>query len=138
MEIFMMTPEILLKLLDTPGAVIAVAGATDDPRKFGHTIYRDLKRKGYTIRPVNPHRATVDGDTAYPNLASLPEKPDLVNVVIPPEAALTVLRECLALGAMNVWLQPGAESAEVLAFLDTHGFAYLARTCIMVKSRAQA
>lgn len=124
----------LIELLSVPGTVIAVVGATDDPRKFGHTIYRDLKRKGYAVLPVNPSRPTVDGDPAYPNLAALPHRPDVVNLVIPPAASLAVLRECLELGLTQVWLQPGAADPEVLAFLDAHGFAYLADACVMVES----
>jgi predicted CoA-binding protein len=126
-----------LDILETPGTTIALVGATDDPRKFGASIYRDLKRKGYQVYPVNPNRATVDGDPAYPSLADLPAPPDLVNLVVPPEAALATLRDCLRLGFTKVWLQPGAENPEVLEFLDAHGFDYLAQACIMVRSRPQ-
>ncbi|CAL1239274.1 CoA-binding protein [Candidatus Methylocalor cossyra] len=131
-----MTPERLLELLEAPGAVIAVVGASDNPAKFGYAIYRDLKGKGYAVRAVNPNRATVDGDPAYANLAALPEKPTLVNLVVPPAVTLAVLEECLALGIRQVWLQPGAENAAVLEFLRRHGFTYLAQTCIMLKARA--
>ncbi len=127
----------VLELLDHPGTAIAVVGATDDTGKFGAAIYRDLKRKGYKVYPVNPKRATVDGDPAYASLAELPEPPGLVNLVVPPQATLEVLRECLGLGLAKVWLQPGAEDAEVMAFLAAQGFDYLAQTCIMVKSHAQ-
>ncbi|MGZ8250013.1 CoA-binding protein [Methylomagnum sp.] len=130
-----MTSKSLIELLNAPGTLIAVVGATDDPRKFGHAIYRDLKRKGYLIYPVNPHRPTVDGDPAYPNLAALPRKPDLVNLVIPPEVGLSVLRECLTLGLSQVWLQPGTASPDMLDFLDAHGFVYLADACVMVEGR---
>jgi len=127
----------LIGHLDTPGLRIALVGATDDPGKFGAAIYRDLKRKGYRVYPVNPRRATVDGDPTYAKLGDLPEKPDWVNLVVPPTIGLAVLRECLALGLRRVWLQPGAEDAAILGFLDAHGFAYVARRCIMVESRAQ-
>lgn len=127
-----------LDILENPGATIALVGATDDLRKFGSSIYRDLKRKGYRVYPVNPQRATVDGDPAYPSLADLPAPPDLVNLVVPPAATLATLRECLRLGLTKVWLQPGAEDTEVLEFLDAHGFDYLAQACIMVKSRPQS
>lgn len=128
-------PSSILDLLAQPGVRIAVVGATDNPAKFGHAIYRDLKRKGFALFPVNPGRATVDGDAAYPDLGSLPGKPDIVNLVVPPESTLEVLRECLALGIANVWLQPGADNPEVLEFLDGEGFNYLAGACIMVEAR---
>jgi predicted CoA-binding protein len=122
-------------LLEEPGATVAVVGATDNPSKYGYVIYRDLKRKGYPVFPVNRHRDEVDGDKAYCSLSDLPEKPTIVNVVVPPRETVKVLRECLEQDLMNVWLQPGAESPEAMAVLQENGFNYLANACIMVQSR---
>ncbi|HSF19652.1 MAG TPA: CoA-binding protein [Vicinamibacteria bacterium] len=125
----------IVALLDQPDTTVAVVGATDDPGKYGYIIYRDLKRKGYTVFPVNRSRDTVDGDQAYRSLRDLPQTPTIVNVVVPPSQTLLVVRHCLELGIGNVWLQPGAESPEVLEVLQTNGFNYLANACIMVQSR---
>jgi uncharacterized protein len=124
----------IVKLLDNPDTTIAVVGATDSPGKYGNIIYRDLKHKGYRVFPVNPKRKTVDGDAAYATLAAIPEKPDIVDLVVPPEVTLAVLKNCLALALMNVWLQPGTENLEVMRYLETHPFNYLAKACIMVKT----
>ncbi len=125
----------IASLLDEPETTVAVVGATDNPAKYGYVIYRDLKRKGIPVYPVNPRRDTVDGDIAYPSLGELPLKPTIVNIVVPPAITASVLEDCLALGLENVWLQPGAESPEALTFLQEHGFNYLANACIMVMSR---
>jgi predicted CoA-binding protein len=125
-------------MLRDPEATVAIVGATDDPNKYGSVIYRDLKRKGYVVWPVNPGRATVDGDRAYASLADLPESPTIVNIVVPPGQALQVVQKSHELGLMNVWLQPGAEDPEVLRYVQEHGFTYLANACIMVMSRARA
>jgi predicted CoA-binding protein len=127
----------IASLLGEPGTTVAVVGATDNPSKYGYVIYRDLKRKGYRVFAVNPRRSTVDSDAAFKDLKSLPEKPTIVNIVVPPPAAASVLEESLKLGLMNVWLQPGAESPENLAFLQEKGFNYLANACIMIESRIQ-
>jgi uncharacterized protein len=125
----------IASLLDEPDTTVAVVGATDNSSKYGYVIYRDLKRKGIRVYPVNPHRATVDGDRAYPSLRELPAKPTIVNVVVPPSVTAAVIEDCLELELLNVWLQPGAESPEALTFLQEHGFNYLANACIMVLSR---
>lgn len=122
-------------LLHEPETTVAVVGATDNPTKYGSVIYRDLKRKGFNVFPVNLGRTKVDGDEAFPNLASLPEKPTIVNIVVPPYQTRRIIEECLGLGLMNVWVQPGAESAEVMTYLQENGFNYLADACIMVRSR---
>ena len=86
--------------------------------------------------PINPNRDTVDGDPAYESLADLPESPTIVNFVVPPHRTLRILQQCKELGLLNVWVQPGAESDEVIDYLDAEGFNYLANSCIMVRSRA--
>ncbi len=125
----------ILELLADGDPNIAVVGATDDPHKYGSVIYRDLKAKGYAVYPVSTTRATVDGDRAYRDLGDLPVVPDIVDVVVPPEEALAVVRRCVELGLDHVWLQPGAESPEVLAYLTRHDVDHLANACIMVRSR---
>ena len=122
----------LLGKLDTS---VAVVGATDDLNKYGHVIYQDLKQKGFKVYPVNPNRASVGGDNTYKDLKDIPEKPTLVNFVVPPSVTMTVLRECLQLNLINVWLQPGSENPESMDFLRQHSFNYLANTCIMLSSR---
>jgi len=126
----------ITELLDDPATTIAVVGASDNPSKYGSRIYRDLKAKGFTVFGVNPNRDTVDGDQSFASLEHLPESPTIVNLVIPPQRALRVLGKCKELGLMNVWVQPGAESAEVIDFLDAEGFNYLANACIMVRAAA--
>ena len=125
-------------LLNRDDTTIAVVGATDDPAKYGSVIYRDLKRKGYEVYAVNPKRDTVDGDPAYPSLDALPESPTIVNIVVPPQATLHVLRKARELGLNSVWVQPGAESPEVMAYLQENDFNYLANSCIMVRSRMKS
>jgi predicted CoA-binding protein len=122
-------------LLAEPETTVAVVGATDDPGKYGNVIYRDLKRKGFTVYPVNKNRDTVDGDKAYRSLEDLPQMPTIVNIVVPPREALQTLQKCKELGVDNVWLQPGAESSEVMIFLEAEKFNYLANACIMVESQ---
>ncbi len=125
-------------LLHRDDTTVAVVGATDDPAKYGSVIYRDLKQKGFDVFPVNPNRDTVDGDPAFKSLDALPVAPTIVNIVVPPQVTLGVLRGAEALGYRNVWVQPGAESPEVMAYLTEHDFNYLANACIMVQSRVRA
>jgi predicted CoA-binding protein len=125
-------------LLNRDDTTVAVVGATDDPSKYGSVIYRDLKRKGYEVYGVNPNRSTVDGDPAYSSLEALPHPPTIINIVVPPQSTLQVLQKALELGLTNVWVQPGAESPEVMAFLTEHEFSYLANSCIMVRSRVRS
>ncbi len=122
-------------LLHDPATTVAVVGATDHPEKYGAKIYRNLKSKGFRVFAVHPSRATVDGDPAFPSLAHLPEEPTIVNYVIPPRRTLDVLDQARRLGFDRAWIQPGAHDEHVLAYLEEHGFDYVAGPCIMVESR---
>ena len=125
----------LTQLLASTDITIAVVGATDSPGKYGGIIYRDLKGLGYRVRAVNPNRSLVDGDECYPNLAALPERPDIIDLVVPPETGIDVAREAVSLGYENLWLQPGAEGPALEEFLQKKKIQYLADSCIMVSSR---
>ena len=131
----LMSMENLVELLHEANITVAVVGATDNPEKYGSVIYRDLKRKGFTVFPVNPKRSTVDGDLAFDRIEKISKPPTIVNLVVPPEVTLDVLTQCLNLGLVNIWLQTGSESPKVMRFLRENGFNYLANECIMVQSR---
>ena len=124
----------LTPLLSESGASIAVIGATDHPTKYGGIIYRDLKRKGYRVFAVNPYRETVDGDPCWKSVRDLPETPTIADFVIPAKRGLEVLDECEEAGLLNIWLQPGAESSELIEKLEAGPFNWLAHACIMVRA----
>lgn len=122
-------------LLSDTSTKIAVVGATDDRSKYGSVAYRDLKRKGYRVFPVNPGRDTVDGDPAYASVADLPVAPDIITLVIPADVGIKVARQALDIGYDRIWLQPGADSPELIAMLQEADADYIADACIMVRSR---
>jgi hypothetical protein len=125
-------------LLNSADPVIAVVGASDAPGKYGSTIYRDLKRKGFRVYPVNPRATVVDGDAAYRTLHDLPEPADIVNFVIPPTRTLAVLERSVDLDLGVVWTQPGAGDDAVAAFLEGRGVLHVMDECIMVRSRRRS
>ncbi len=124
-------------LLNEPGTTVALVGATDEPWKFGHRIFRDLTRKGIEVVPINRTRATVAGTRAYSSLADLPTRPDIVNVVVPPEEGPGIVREVSELGWDNVWFQPGAESQEARDVAEELGVTVL-EACSMVVARQRS
>ncbi len=83
---------------------VALFGASDDPAKTAGRPLKFLRAAGYrgTIYPINPNRDTVQGETAYPSLASLPQVPDHVFVLTPTETVLDVVRESARLGVKVV------------------------------------
>ncbi len=122
-------------LLADPGTTVAVVGATDSPGKYGGIIYRDLRDRGYAVVAVNPNRSVVAGDAAFPDLASLPEQPDIVNVVVPPSVGEEIVDQVVDLGWPSIWFQPGADGSRVVAKAHDAGLDVVAGDCVMVVAR---
>ncbi len=113
----------------------AIVGVSANPTKFGHRIYRDLRRAGYRVFAINPHEAEVLGDPVYPNLAALPERPDVVDLVVPPSVSEMIVKEAAAAGIRRIWMQPGAESQRAIDFCRASGIEVVAHACAMVEKR---
>ncbi len=118
-----------------PGNSIAVVGVNQDPKRFGYKIFKDMQGAGFRVFPVNPRFDSLEGERVFPDLASLPETPDVVDIVVPPAVALKVLEQVNALGIGKVWLQPGSESPEAIAFCAENGIEVLHHCCMMAYRR---
>lgn len=130
-----MKPELIRKFLDKNN-VIAVVGASRDPNKYGHQVYRDLKEIQYKVYPVNPNASEILGDKCYSDLRHLPLKPDVVNLVVPPKITEEVVKTCKELGITKVWMQPGSESKWAINFCNENGIDIIYGACIMIQRRS--
>ncbi|MCW3816257.1 CoA-binding protein [Micromonospora sp. DR5-3] len=117
-------------------AVIAVVGASRDPRKAAHRVPAEMQRYGWRIIPVNPTVEELFGERAYPSLADIPHPVDLVNVFRPAEDAVEVVRQAVAIGAPAVWLQLGIVSAEARRIAEEAGIDYVEDRCLIVERAA--
>jgi len=129
-----MEPEIIRGFLGRRN-VIAVVGVNRNPEKYGYQVYMDLKEAGYKVYPINPNVKEVLGDKCYPDLRSLPEKPDVVNLVVPPKVSEEVVKTCKEIGVTKVWMQPGSESGEAVRFCHESGIEVIHGVCIMIQHR---
>jgi len=85
----------------------AVVGASPNPERSSHGVMGVLQRHGYTVIPVNPNAREVRGHHCYPDLPSIIEPVDVVDIFRRSEAAGAHVDEAIAIGAKAVWLQLG-------------------------------
>jgi predicted CoA-binding protein len=104
-----------------PQTRIAVAGASNDPAKYGNIIVRNLKGKGYTVLPVNPKESLIEGLPVAHTIGEIEKPVDILVVVTPPPVTLRVLRE-------------GSFDDAVLEFAATAPFKVVHHACVMVAS----
>lgn len=95
--------------------MVAVIGASNDRRKFGNRAVRAYLQQGYTVIPVNPHEAEIEGQKVYRSILDVPGPVDLASFYVPPEVGAQVIAEVARKGVSEVWFNPGAESDELVA-----------------------
>jgi predicted CoA-binding protein len=95
--------------------VVAVIGASSNRNKFGNRALRAYKEQGYTVVPINPHEAEVEGLKAYGSVLDVPGVIDMASFYVPPEVGLQVIDQVARKGIPEVWLNPGAESDALIA-----------------------
>jgi predicted CoA-binding protein len=93
---------------------VAVIGASSNRAKFGNKAVRAFRQRGYTVWPVNPHEAEIEGLPVYRSIADVPGPIDMVTVYVPPDVGLQVIEAIAARQPAEVWLNPGSESNELI------------------------
>lgn len=98
--------EIIRQLLQQVRSV-AVVGLSPNESRPSFRVARGLQNLGYRIIPVRPMVTEVLGETAYPDLESLPELPDIVDVFRAADYVPAIVESCIRLGIKRIWLQEG-------------------------------
>jgi uncharacterized protein len=93
---------------------VAIIGASSDQRKFGNRALRAFRRQGYTVIPINPNEAQVEGLKTYASVLDVPGPIDMATFYVPPEIGQKVIAEVASKRIPEVWLNPGSESDELI------------------------
>jgi len=83
---------------------IAVVGVSDKRDTGCNAAYKKFKTAGYEVSAVNPRITTFEGDPCYPDLNSIPEKPDAVFILTNPKVTEQIVQQCVDLGVKHVWM----------------------------------
>ena len=123
----MSTEEEILRSYKT----IVVVGASSIQQKPAHWVSEYMQSQGYRIVPVNPDETTVLGEACYPDLRSVPEPVEFVNVFRRPQFCADVVRDAIAVGAKAVWLQQGIISEEARRLAEEAGLTFVQNRCVL-------
>jgi len=83
---------------------IAVVGVSDKRDTGCNLAYTKFKDAGYQVFAVNPHITSFKGAPCYPDLKSIPEKPDAVFLLTSPAVTDQIVQQCVELGIKHVWM----------------------------------
>jgi uncharacterized protein len=110
---------------------IAVVGFSPKPHRASHNVARQMQRFGYRIIPVRPGLAEGLGETAYPDLASIPGPIDIVDVFRASDKTTPVFEECLRLGLKTIWLQDGVVNEPEAEKARAAGMTVIQNRCVL-------
>ena len=95
---------------------VAVIGASTDRHKFGNKAVRAFRQAGLPVVPITPHHDESRGAaSAYASVLDVPDTIDMATVYVPPEIGEQLIEEIAQKGIAEVWFNPGAESAALVA-----------------------
>ena len=82
---------------------IAVIGASSNPTKSGGVLFDNLVKGKFhgPLYPINRTASEIMGQKAYPTLGDVPDKVDLVYIVLPQLYVEDAVKQCIAAGARS-------------------------------------
>jgi predicted CoA-binding protein len=110
--------------------VVAVVGLSSKPERPSHRAASYLKKQGYKIIPVNPAEKEILGELCYPDLASISESVDVVEVFRRSEEVPPIVEEAIRIGAKAVWMQEGVTNEEAAARAREAGLMVVMDKCM--------
>jgi predicted CoA-binding protein len=119
-----------IRALLARAGTIAVVGLSSNPGRPSYGVAASLQAFGYRIIPVNPRERIVHGQVAVPDLSSLAEPVDLVDVFRRPEHVSGIVDEAIRLGLPAIWLQMGVVDDAAAARAKAAGLVVVMDRCI--------
>jgi predicted CoA-binding protein len=114
---------------------IAVVGLSEKSWRPSHGVSEYMQRAGYKIIPVNPELREVLGERCYPDVESVPEPIDIVNIFRRPELVPEIVDAAIRVGAKAVWMQEGVIHEKAAARARAAGLVVVMDRCLLKEHR---
>jgi len=122
-----------LRRILSENRIIAVVGLSAKWYRPSYFAAKYMQDHGYRIIPVNPNYQEVLGEKCYPDLASIPEPVDMVDLFQRSETTPEYVRQAIEIGAKSVWLQLGIENEEAKQIARDGGLDFVMNRCVKIE-----
>lgn len=112
---------------------IAVVGLSADWFRPSYFAAKYMQEHCYRIIPVNPKYPEILGEKCYPDLRSIPEPVDMVDVFRKPADCVPIARDAVEIGAKSLWLQIGVINEEAKAIAEAAGLTVVMDRCVKIE-----
>jgi predicted CoA-binding protein len=114
---------------------VAVVGLSSDPKRPSYKVASYLAQHGYEIIPVNPNADEILGKPSYPDLGSIPEPAEVVDIFRRSEEVMPVVDEAIKIGAKVVWMQEGVINETAASRARDAGLLVVMDKCMFKEHR---
>lgn len=121
--------EVEMQLSET--RTIAVVGMSPRPDRPSHYVAKYLMEQGYNVIPVNPAVEEVLGMKSYPDIVSIPERVDMVDIFRRSSQVPPVVEDAIEAGARFIWMQDGVVNEEAAAKARAAGMSVVMDNCTL-------
>ncbi len=111
---------------------IAVVGVSQSETKFGNSVYRALKSKGYDVIPVHQTMENFDQDLCYKTIQAISPKVDAVLINVKKGNVKSILDDAHQAEIKKIWLQQGSETPETVQYAQMLGLNIVSGSCILM------
>jgi predicted CoA-binding protein len=112
---------------------IAIVGLSADWYRPSYFAAKYMQEHGFRIIPVNPKYTEILGEKCYPDLQSIPDKVDMVDVFRKSADCAPIAHEAVTIGAKVLWLQIGVENDEARDIAQKGGLAFVQNRCVKIE-----
>ena len=112
---------------------VAVVGMSRYSNKAAHFVPKYLTEQGFDITPINPSTKEILGKKSYPNISSMDDPIDIVNIFRPSEQVLPIIREAIKKRPKVIWLQEGIHNLEAEELARKHGIKIVYNRCMLAE-----
>ncbi len=113
---------------------VAVVGVSGNPKDFSRKLFRELRRRGYSVVAVNPHASRVGGQPCFARVQDIVPPVDAALLMTPPDVTEQVVRDCAEAGITRIWMHrgtgQGAVSPSAIAFCEKRGIRVVPGYCL--------
>jgi hypothetical protein len=127
-----MDPGTIRRVLSTT-KTIAIVGLSPKPERPSYFVGTYLQYEGYRIVPVNPRASEILGERSYPDLVSIPEPVDMVDVFRQPEECVEIARQAIQIGAKTLWLQLRVVNLDAGRIASDAGLNVVMDRCVKIE-----
>lgn len=117
---------------------IAVVGLSSRRFRPSYGVSEYMQRAGYRIIPVNPNESEILGEKCYPDLESIPEPVDIVDIFRRSEFVPDIVEAAIRIGAKVIWMQEGVVHEEAARRAEAAGLTVIMDRCILKDHRRLA